>query len=84
MASSAVTPENLWGKLKEPSKVKLPAAAEGEEQVTKVSIRTCLWEFLERSDIANYPRNEWLESKFCSVFEIENMTSLECTYLMIM
>ena len=55
MASSAVTPENLWGKLKEPSKVNLPAAEEGEE-LTKASIRTCLWEFLERSDIANYPR----------------------------
>ena len=81
MASAAVPPENLWGKLKEPSKVNLPAA-EGEEQLTKASIRTCLWEFLERSDIANYPRNEWLESKCCSLFEIEIMTSLECTYLM--
>ena len=75
MASAAVTPpENLWGKLKEPSKVNLLAASEGEEQLTKASIRTCLWEFLERSDIANYPRNEWLESKCCSVFEMEIMT----------
>ena len=75
MASAAVTPENLWGKLKEPSKVNLPAASEGEEALTKASIRTCLWEFLERSDIANYPRNEWLESKCCSAFEFENITS---------
>jgi len=54
MASAAVTPENLWGKLKEPSKVHLPTT-QGEEP-SKASIRTCLWEFLERNDIANYPR----------------------------
>ena len=61
MASAVATPENLWGKLKEPTKVNLPTA-EGEEP-SKASIRTCVWEFLERNDIANYPRNNWMHSK---------------------
>ena len=51
MASAVATTENLWGKLKEPAKVKLPTTEEKEEP-SKASIRTCLWEFLERNDIA--------------------------------
>ena len=86
MASAAVTPENLWGKLKEPSKVKLPAAAEGEEQLTKASIRTCLWEFLERSDIANYPRPVYNRIPNCKgataagqkLAALEEFTSAKC------
>ena len=69
MTSAVATPENLWGKLKEPSKVNLPTT-EGEEP-SKASIRTCLWEFLERNDIANYPRNELMDSK-CCFLEYEN------------
>ena len=56
MASAVATPENLWGKLKEPTTVSLPTT-EGEEP-SKASIRTCVWEFLERNDVANYPRND--------------------------
>ena len=60
MSAAAAAPENLWGKLKEPSKVHLPTAEEGEP--TKASIRQCLWEFLERNDIANFPRDGFIQN----------------------
>ena len=68
MSAAAAAPENLWGKLKEPSKVHLPTAEGGEP--TKASIRQCLWEFLERNDIANFPRDGLVHSKCHFIKEI--------------
>jgi len=42
--------ENYWGRLKEPQKVSL------ENSKTKSAIRQRVWEFLERNDLANFPR----------------------------
>ena len=41
----------LWGKLKEPVRLGLP-----EGTCTKQAIRQKVWEFMERNDIANFPR----------------------------
>ena len=79
MASAVATTENLWGKLKEPAKVKLPTTEEKEEP-SKASIRTCLWEFLERNDIANYPRNESTCSKCCLAFRIGIRCDIQMPY----
>lgn len=47
--------ENLWGRLKEPQKIQL-LASNSTGNLTKASIRQKVWEFLERNDIANFPR----------------------------
>jgi hypothetical protein len=49
-AASGASAENLWGKLKEPAMVLL------EPDQSKESIRKSVWQFLERHDIANFPR----------------------------
>lgn len=50
--------EKIWGKLKEPQQISLPSPTEngGADGVTKSSIRKKVWEFMERNDIANFPR----------------------------
>ena len=49
--------DNLWGKLKEPQKIQLSAAAAtSPTSLTKPSIRQKVWEFMERNDLANFPR----------------------------
>ena len=51
--------ENIWGKLKEPQKLDLYTGNSPDEDntdITKASIRKKVWEFMERNDIANFPR----------------------------
>ena len=51
--------ENIWGKLKEPQKLDLYTGNSTDEDhtdITKASIRKKVWEFMERNDIANFPR----------------------------
>ncbi len=43
---------NLWGRLSAPAQVALPAAP----AMTKQSVRQRVWEFLERNDVAAFPR----------------------------
>ncbi len=49
-AATLVKSDSLWGKLKE------PAAVPMESTATKMDIRQSVWQFLERNDIANFPR----------------------------
>lgn len=51
--------ENIWGRLKEPQKLSLYTGSSSEDEptdLTKASIRKKVWEFMERNDIANFPR----------------------------
>ena len=51
--------ENIWGRLKEPQNISLYtgiSTEEGSTDVTKSTIRQKVWEFMERNDIANFPR----------------------------
>ncbi len=43
--------DKLWGKAKEPTKLTV-----SQEDDTKASIRQKVWEFMEKNDIANFPR----------------------------
>ena len=68
--------ENYWGRLKEPQKVSLA------NSTTKAAIRQRVWEFLERNDLANFPRwtftyipNDFLQiALFMCHYEDENET----------
>lgn len=51
--------ENIWGRLKEPEKLTLYTGNSSDDEytdITKNSIRKKVWEFMERNDIANFPR----------------------------
>ena len=51
--------ENIWGRLKEPQKLTLYTGSPSDEvqnDLTKATIRKKVWEFMERNDIANFPR----------------------------
>ena len=51
--------ENIWGRLKEPQNITLFTGTSQDEvptDITKSSIRQKVWEFMERNDIANFPR----------------------------
>ena len=53
------TMENIWGRLKEPQKLSLYTGSPSDEvqnDLTKATIRKKVWEFMERNDIANFPR----------------------------
>ena len=43
--------DKIWGKLKEPTTLSVSV-----EEDTKASIRQKVWEFMEKNDIANFPR----------------------------
>ena len=48
--AATTTATNIWGKCKSPTQI--PVADDNSKQ----SIRQKVWEFMERNDIANFPR----------------------------
>ncbi len=50
-AAAGTEQNKIWGKLKEPTKLEVA----GDDE-TKASIRQKVWEFMEKNDIANFPR----------------------------